>query len=165
MKEYMASIIWVSIIAGIAEISAPSLGSMKKYVKLIGALCVVCVLVMPLVNFTGKSDKIFNTIKDELKSDINNEEINKKYQEILYSYLNDYSENEFKEQINSILKDKFNIPYEEANITLFSVKKENGIYPDKIRIILSGKSIFKNPYNIEDYFENLIGCKCEVLIE
>lgn len=165
MKDYLVSVIWISVIAAIAEILAPSLGSIKKYLKLIGALCVICIMVMPLADLLGSSEKLYDGIKEEFKSKFNKEEMNKEYEELFYEYLNDHSENELKEQIQLLLKDKFGVGDGESDIKVFILKNDNGIYPEKIQILLKGKSIFKNPYDIEGYFEDLIGCKCEVLIE
>lgn len=165
MRDYLLSVIWISVIAAISEILAPSLGGIKKYLKLIGALCVICIMVMPLADLLGNSENIYEGIKDEFKTKLNKEDMNKKYEELFFEYLNDHSVSELKEQIQSLLKDQFGVEEGESDIKVFTVKNDNGLYPEKIQILLSGKSIFKNPYDIEEYFENMIGCKCEVLIK
>ena len=164
MKDYLVSIIWVSVIVGLAEIISPHISGTQKYIKMIGALCVLCVVAAPLLNIGNLSEDFSEDLKNNLLEDQNADSY-ERYQELLNNYLNGYSANALKEEIQSLLKDNFDIPTEESEIKLFTEKKEEAISLQKVQIILSGKSIFKNPYNIENYIGNLLNCTCEVLIE
>ena len=163
MKGYLVSIIWVSVIVGVAELISLHIAGVQKYIKMIGALCVLCVVVSPILNI----GKFSENLTDELKKDIledQNLESYEKYQEILNEYLNEYSADKLKEEIRILLKENFEIPEDESEVILLTEKQDQNITLKKVQILLSGKSIFNNPYNIENYIKELLNCSCEVLI-
>lgn len=164
MKDYLISIIWVSVIVGLAEIISPHISGTQKYIKAIGALCVLCVIAAPLLNISNISEDFSEDLKNNILEDQNTDSY-EGYEELLKNYLNEHSANALKGEIQTLLKDNFDIPTEESEIKLFTEIKEEAISLQKVQIILSGRSIFKNPYNIENYIGNLLNCACEVLIE
>ena len=83
----------------------------------------------------------------------------------MQNYLNNFSISEIENKIKDILNDEFNIPNDDCKITIFTEQNENNNKLTKLQITLLGKSIFKNPYNIENYFNKLLNCECTVLIE
>ena len=87
------------------------------------------------------------------------------YAELLNGYLTEYSTEQFKFGIKEILLNNYGIPEEECEI-LIDTKIDSGqLRVDKMQILLSGRSIFKNPYDIEHYITELVGCECCVLIK
>lgn len=162
MKNYLISIIWISVIVGIVELLSPHLNGFQKYTKMIGALCVLCVMITPLLNIKNAVADL-DGLKESL-SDVENSSSYDEYKELLNRYLNEYSIEKVKEGIYMDLSEKFSIPESEAEILLFTEIKEDSLILSKIQIVLSGRSIFNNPYNIEDYFGELLDCTCEVLI-
>ena len=163
MKAYLLSIIWVSVIVGIAELISPHVAGAQKYIKMIGALCVLCVVISPLLNIGGLSENFTDELKNDILEDQNSESY-EKYQEILNEYLNEYSADKLKGEIQKLLKDNFEIPEDESEVLLFIEKKDENITLKKVQILLSGRSIFNNPYVIENYIKELLNCTCEVLI-
>ena len=85
--------------------------------------------------------------------------------EIFRNYLTTYSIDELKNEIGDLLLEKFEIPGDECEITIITENKNDNLAVGKVQILLSGKSIFKNPYSIEEYFANLLNCDCQVLIK
>ena len=164
MRDYLASLIFVSVIVAIAELISPHIAGLQKYIKMIGALCILCVAIAPILNISDTSRDFTQDLKEEL-SDIEGSESYNKYQDILYGYLNEYSSYKVKEEISLIIEEKFNIPKNECEIVLITESRDGGIALAKVQILLSGKSIFNNPYKIEDYVSALLSCPCEVLIE
>ena len=61
--------------------------------------------------------------------------------------------------------EKFEIQNNECEITVATENKNGKLVLSEVQILLSGKSIFKNPYTIEEYFETLLNCTCQVLIK
>lgn len=58
MKKYVVGVIFISLVSSIFEILAPEGkgGDMKKYVKLIASLCVVCFTVVPIYDLLCELD-------------------------------------------------------------------------------------------------------------
>ena len=164
MNNYLLTIFLVSIGIGVVNIIAPNIKSMGKYIKTVGFLIILSVIISPISNVLQYIDEsFFEEIKDNLidTTDDNKE----KYEEILNNFLNEYSTDEIKKQINTILLEKFAIPEDECEIQVYTDYVDNRLILSEIRIILLGKSIFKNPYQIEKYICELFKCECVVLIK
>lgn len=162
MKSYLLSIIWISVIVGITELISPHLNRFQKYTKMIGALCVLCVVITPFLNLKNVYAD-FDRLKESL-TEGKDPALYEEYNEILNKYLNEFSADKAQEEINNMLKEKFGIPPSEAEVILLTDIQDGEIKLTGIQIWLSGNSIFNNPYNIESHFEELFNCTCEVLI-
>ena len=166
MYNYLYTIILVSIGIGIVEIISPNSSELNKYIKGIGILIIFCVILSPISNFVKTIRYSFlEDIKNSLITDSNDNTITDDYLDILQNYLNNFSISEIENKIKDILNDEFNIPNDDCKITIFTEQNENNNKLTKLQITLLGKSIFKNPYNIENYFNKLLNCECTVLIE
>ena len=156
-------IIITSICVGIYNIISPQFHGIEKYSKMIGMLVVVCVMVSPLKMLLNSFDK--NGFENIQNSILGSEQTNKEeYDEIFNDYLNRFSIDEIKQEIKEILYENYEIPAQECEISVFT-KFDEKLQLSSIQILLSGKSIFKNPYVIEEHFKELLGCTCQVLIK
>jgi hypothetical protein len=156
-------IIITSICVGIYNIISPQFHGIEKYSKMIGMLVVVCVMISPLKMLLNSFDK--NGFENIQNSILGSEQTNKEeYDEIFNDYLNRFSIDEIKQEIKKILYENYEIPAQECEISVFT-KFDEKLQLSSIQILLSGKSIFKNPYVIEEHFKELLGCTCQVLIK
>lgn len=163
MKNYLIMIIITSICVGIYNIISPQFHGIEKYSKMIGMLVVVCVMASPLKMLLNSFDK--NGFENIQNSILGSEQTNKEeYDEIFNDYLNRFSIEEIKQEIKEILYENYEIPAQECEISVFT-KFDEKLQLSSIQILLSGKSIFKNPYVIEERFKELLGCTCQVLIK
>ena len=164
MKNYLIIIITVSICVGIYNIMVPQFHGIEKYSKMIGMLIVLCVIISPIKNFlTIFDEEGLEDIKDQLINEDKNEQ--NEYNEIFNDYLASFSVDELRRAIEDILLDKFGIPKNECDVSISTQYKDGKLQASNIQILLSGKSIFKNPYTIEEYFQTLLECTCTVLIK
>ena len=105
---------------------------------------------------------------EDLKNEIlenQTEDLTSEYESIFENYLIDFSEDAVKSSIKELLNKRFDVPKEESDVVIFTEAKNDTQRLLKVQILLSGGSIFKNPYDIEEYFAELCGCNCEVLIK
>ena len=165
MKEYLSSIIIISIGVTLFELLAPSNESLLKYIRLIGALCMVCVIIAPL-NVIGEtlSDNLLDDLKDNL-TDNSKEDLKDQYKNMLNEYLNSYSVDSFNNQIESLLEENFGIPKSECEVNTYTTFENGKLAITEIQVLLSGNSIFQNPYTIEKYISNICTAECKVLIK
>ena len=164
MKNYLLTIILVSICISIADIISPLEKGINKYTKTIGVLIILCVIISPISKVIQNIDEsFFDKLRDDIS--INDDDTQNKYEDILISYLNNFSISEINAQIKNILNQEFTIPNEECEVIIISDQAGEKLSISKIQILLSGKSVFKNPYEIENYFSNLLKCDCIVLIK
>lgn len=164
MKNYLLTIILVSICISLAEIISPSEKGINKYTKAIGVLIILSVIISPISKvITSIDESFFDKIRDNLS--INDDEYQNKYEDILINYLNNFSISEVNAQIKNILDQEFTIPNTECEVVIITEQTGEKLSISKIQILLLGKSVFKNPYEIENYFSNLLKCDCIVLIK
>ena len=164
MKSYLVSVILTSISIGLCEILVPKHNGIEKMVKFIGMLIVLTVIITPVANvITNLDDKMFDDLKEELMRP-SEDELND-YNSLLKDYLNNYSIDAIKDKTKEVLSEQFGIPYDECDIKIHTISANDRLSIKGIKILLRGNSIFKNPYNIEDYIGNLFQTKCEVLID
>lgn len=164
MSTYLITVITVSICVGVCNIISPHLTSISKYSKMIGMLVVLCVIISPLKEVMNIfNENGFEGIKDDLLNF--DEDDQSKYDEIFKDYLNSFSAEEVKTAMENILLEEFEIPSDECDISIYTEYREGKLCPSDVQILLSGKSIFKNPYIIEEHFEKLLGCSTRVLIK
>lgn len=164
MKNYLLTIILVSICIGLADVISPLENGINKYTKTIGVLIILCVIISPISKVIQNIDEnFFDKIRDDLS--INDNDTQDKYEDIFINYLNNFSISEINTQIKNILNQQFTIPNEECEVIIISEEAGEKLSISKIQILLSGKSVFKNPYQIENYFSNLLKCECIVLIK
>lgn len=164
MSEYFSSIITASAILGMLEALAPRGRGLDKYIKMIGLIIILCITVSPISQLLGQLGD--GGLLDDLRDEISGEgELDGEYRDRLNEYLNDYSSEMLKNELYAILSDKFSIPREECEISLKTEYSEGQYHVARVQILLFGGSIFKNPYNIEEYIADLLSCECEVLIK
>lgn len=164
MGKYLTSIIVVSIIIGIIQLIAPSHANLDKYIKMICTLVMLLVIISPILEIINDFDMdLLDEIKDKIE--LPSEDKDNEYNEILKEYIKNHSISELKLEIKSILDKEFEIPSEECDIQLFTQTTQGKAVLSEVQILLSDRSIFKNPYKIEEYISSLLGCTCRVLIK
>lgn len=164
MKSYLLTIILVSVAMGICEIITPIFKGIEKYVKTISLLIILCAIITPLSQLVTNIDEaIFDDIKNDLI--IDEDELKDNYNTLLNDYLHNYSIDELIDELKYILDREFKISAEECEIELSTEVVDGKLKVAYCKILLSGKSIFQNPYTIEEYVNQLLDCRCEVLIK
>ncbi len=165
MKEYLSSIIIISIAICIFELLAPNNENFIKYIRLIGALCIICVIISPL-NLI--QENLANNFLDDLKDKLtenSKEDLGDEYTNILNEYLNNHSIEAYNNQIKELLTNNFDIPNNECEVNTYTNFTNEKLTITEIQILLRGNSIFKNPYEIEEFITKICGVKCKVLIK
>ena len=164
MKDYLITIVITSIAIGFYNVLTPKHNGIDKLVKLIGMLVILLTVISPLASFIDKlDDGVLDSLKDDLS--VPKEDYKDDYDLILQEYLNSYSISSAEESIKQILYNEFSISKEECEVRIFTHNESGSVGIEKIQILLSGASIFKNPYNIEDFIGRKFSCESQVLIK
>ena len=163
MSEYVFTVIVVSVSIGLFHVLAPDHNGIEKYVRIVGMLVILCVMVSPITDLIKNLDgDFFEDLKDKLTADKENTE---DYDKIFQEYLESYSYNGIKGTIGDMLNKEFNIPKNEMDIRLSIDSATDSPTIKNVQILLSGNSIFQNPYKIEEYIKSKLKCECQVLIK
>lgn len=165
MNKYLTSIILISVAVGLIEALSPTYHGLEKYVRTIGIFLILIMTVAPGIELLSSLDENFlGSLRDDIL-DGAGEESDKYYEDMLGKYLNGYSKREYAEETERLLGEKFGIPADECEVILSTESEDGSLVIKNIKILLSGASVFKNPYEIENYFSDMTGCKVEVLIK
>ena len=163
MSKYLLSVILSSISIGLCDILVPKHNGIDKLVKFIGMLIILIVSITPVMETIAEIDEgVFEGIKNNLS--VQKESYLDEYNGILEEYLKNYSLDEIQEYIKEILKEKYSIPGGECTVQIDTEQLDSELSITNIRILLSGNSIFKNPYKIESDISSIFNSECQVLI-
>lgn len=159
MREYLMSVIGAALIAGVISVIVPTGNGegLKKYVTLIGSLCVLCVLLSPLTS-------VLEFMSDLSDGDIAEwfNESEKEYSGKYYEFLMSVGKDNVEDGISVLLFDTFGIPENESSVIAVVSERDGELIIVSVSITLTGKSVLKDPYAIEKYISTLLGCECNV---
>lgn len=154
MREYIFSIIGASVIAAVVTLFLPEGKEISKYVKLLVSLAVICVIVNPFGNSAGRLEisEWFSSLIPEQSED---------GEEKYYGVLTEIGERELEKKLCALVCEKFSIAEGDIEITA-EAHEENGVLTlDRIAVGLYRAAVLKDPYEIEAYVSELVGCACE----
>ena len=165
MRAYIYSVVCMAAVGGIVLIVSPDgmRSGIKKHIRLICSLCMLCVMISPVTNLLESIRDIGHRV-DEPDDD--------GYLQGIYESIYDASsEGYFGDGVGNAVKDqlfeRFGISPRECR-TLVEFCDENGDgfrEPKKITVILSGSSVFRDPRQIEGYISGKFGCQCVCAVE
>ena len=159
MGGYIYGIIVAAAVVGMAEALLPSGKKTRQYVRLMAALCLLCLALRPVSTFLSVLPE---RLLDGL-SDITGEETaQSSYQSILEGEIRETVRAELEKAIRKDLAERFSVEHCDVGIALAS--HEGALSVERIVITLTGTDIFKNPHTIEEYFSELLDCECLAVI-
>lgn len=156
MGAFVLSLIGVAIINGVVGMISPE-GDVKKYVRFVGALCVLLTIVTPVygaISDGGLSvDGLFPDIGEE------GSDYESIYQESLL--------NGGRELANSAMKGvicrELDIPEESFEVDIRMVEEDGAYIAQSARVILYDSAIFADPRDISALVNERISCECTVV--
>ncbi len=164
MNGYIYSIVAVATAIGIAMMIAPNSEGMKKYVRLIASVCILCVVIDPTVKLIEAIND-FNGEIGFLPSDESGE-LYDKYDGIYQNYL----DGKYGENIGDAVKDavfkRFGIKKENIKVSVSFLydTQTNLKTPKRITLIISGSAILTDPDELKKFVGELFECEAEVAV-
>lgn len=162
MKDYIITLIGVSIVCGIVYILAPN-GSgdgIKKHVKLVSSLCVLCIMIAPIGSFIEKlKSSEFNVLGEYTRSDESENEYDKIYNDMISVY----SAEQISQKSEEVLQERFSLKEEDIKVMIYFSEEESEIYISKAAVILYTGAVGKDPREISDCVRELLKCECEII--
>ena len=158
MKEYLLSLLVVSLAIAMVQILAPNATS--SHIKLICSLIFICTLAAPIPQFL----QTLPDLASQLLDFSNQTEEKEEFEGIASDALEDASRAYLAQRLTSLLEERFSIPQGEVRCAILWESGEEA-KPQKVTVILSGSAIWKNPNLIESAVTELLGCPCVTAIE
>ena len=166
MNGYIYSIVCIAAAGGIVCILSPSSG-IKKHLRLVCALCLLCVMISPVSNFLNSIRDFFDGEGSELFETDENGELRDTYESIYNKYLEGgYSDN-VGEAVKDILYENLGVSKENCRVSVqFADNDSDGMRePSKITVILSGKEALRDPSTVKELLSNVFECDCVCAID
>lgn len=160
MREYLLSVVAAAIAVGAVTALMPEGegGGLRRHVSFVGALCVLAILISPvgeLMSFLGDlSFRGFGTVGDGTKSE---------YEEIYAEYLQYALAENLSGSVAAMLCDRFDIPPEQCRVRVRVGSRDGRAAAEQVTVILSGSALLRDPYEIEGFISDLLGCECVVV--
>ena len=161
MKDYIITLACISVFCGIVQILSPSGDGdgIKKNVRLISALCVLCVAAFPIGDFLIQLRDAELDISDY----ITKEELDAEYEKLFYEAMVDFSNESVAQRCKKILMSEFDMQEDELDIILFSCVENDNIKIQRADIVIYFGGITQKPEPLRDTIESLLGCECRII--
>ena len=157
MKNFVISAVYVAVFAGIVLLLSPKGkgGSMESHIKLLVSLAFISVIIQPAVSF-------FKTLEIP---DFNIKTVaSYAYEEELYENLLTLEKSELEKRLKTLIAQNFSINEENVDVTVTVMLQDDVPKTEKVFVKVSGRAIFCNTNDIEDYVSALLGCKCTCFV-
>ena len=162
MKDYIITLICVSVFSGVIEILSPdSAGdSLRKQIRLITSLCVLCVAISPIA---GVISSISGAEFDFLSGYTDRGELESKYEEIFKNNLGEHTAESVASESEQMICESLGIDHDDIEVRLSLVELEGELTARDVTVTLYRSAVATDPRMISDYIEELLGCKCEII--
>lgn len=160
MGQYMMNVVGAAILAGLADQLLPEKGKARAYVRFLGGLCLLLVMVAPLGKVLSSLPSLFEsgmTALEEASVEAG------EYDKILEGTVKEAVRMELAKALSQKLEKDFGVNADAVEIGI-SFEEGDPLRLKRVLITLTGKDIFRNPYNIEEALSSLLGCECVVVI-
>lgn len=159
MSGYIYGIIGTAAVIGTLESLLPRSGKTRPYVRLVAALCLLCVIARPLGDFLSS---LSGWLEEDLTSLTPDGAGRTQYEEILAGEVESVVRDELAEAVKDALATRFSVESCEVGVAL---RKEDGtLFVTRVVVTLMGRDVFRDPYAIEAYVSELLGCECITVI-
>lgn len=159
MKEYLMTLTGVSILCGVIEMLSAE-GNLKKYVRLLCALCMLCAVASPLFQILSDGDFDPRSLWEDL-GEREEEDYYEIYNQSLLKNETKYAENILK---NMVLKE-FSLSESSLELRLKIVSKNETYEAETVYVILRDEAVLVNPKKMTDFLNEQAKCECVLIYE
>ena len=149
MKNYVLTLLIVSIIYGIVSIIASSFPKVKKYIcYFVGLVSIICML-SPIISIVNGVSDLKNNIKDFLDNTLSQEIITESNKIIISSGIESVEKG-----IKNTVIDKFNFDSRDVYVSVeYDNSSIESIKISKINVTLTGKASWSDTDTVKKYLE------------
>lgn len=159
MQTYLLSLLGGALAAALVGILAPEGAS--RHIRLVSSLFLICVLVAPLPKAIGSVSSWFEELEEAADA---GESGGGDYAAQLEAAMESASRSYFAQSLTQMLEQRFSIPAGEIRCTV-RWQQDEELRPERVTLVLSGSTIWKNPAEMEEFVTGLLGCECVTAIE
>ena len=159
MKEYLMTLMSVSLLNGIIHMISPE-GDIKKYVRLLGALCLLCAIAVPIFAALSEGGPDLSFL-----SEIGQEAEQQNYDEIYQNTLIQSGEAEAAKVMKNRMIQELSMKNETFDVSVEFVSKNDDIVLGNVTVLLRDSAIFTDPRQVIDWVNEVYQCPCIIVYE
>ena len=156
MKEYMLSLIGVSVLLGVLFMVAPS--KHKKHLRLLGGLCLLAVFTSSFSSFLNRDDLLLFGSQEPI-----GEDAKIVYEEIYHQTLSDANVERLELALESMMARDISMKREEFSVSIHWEWSQDRILLKNATVYLSGSAVLCDPKTMIGYVEERLNCPCEIV--
>ena len=159
MKEYWMTFVAVAILNGVVGMIAPE-GDIKKYVRLLGALCLLCAVVQPILIWTSEGGEwtefLWGDTEHEAQMD---------YDEIYNHSLIQGGEKNAEMIVKNRILEDFELSDESVDVQVDFVIEKEEVMMGEVRLTIRKEAILIDPRALTEYVNEQYSCPCTVIYD
>ena len=162
MKEYLLGLFVLAICCSVVELMSAQ-GGLAGHVKLMSALCVLCVMIAPVSSLLQKGVALPELL----------EERTQQWLDSLQAREEDY-EQRWQEEgerldidlagrtVAQMICQRFSLQESDCQVEITPNESKTGI--SEVRVALSGRAKWTNTHQIQQYLEQTLGCSSTIYV-
>ena len=161
MREYFGTLLCVACICGVAEMLAPNgnRGGLKRQVRFICALTIVCVVAAPIGNLLVE-------LKNQGVGDgfiFGSDTKESEYERVFLEYVEEQNATSIANRLKSELCERFDISCESIDVTVVLTAENDTCTIKSITVFVGLGAITKDPHMIIEYVKERTNVECEII--
>lgn len=166
MKEYFMGLLALCICICVVELLAPAGEGegIARHLKLLCAICLLATMISPLIRLLQGGESFPRRLDSWLSEWLEGSEEKKEEYGAIWEEQWEQMDLSYAEAaITSMLSQRFSVSEQEIRVRV--TVNEDGTAIREVRVALSGKAIWLNTHEMEDYIRNTLGCESSIFIE
>lgn len=164
MREYVITLIAVSIICGIVQTLAPEGNGdgLRKYVKLASTLCLLCIIIAPVSVFIRELNDNGIALGEGW---LEVEELDGRYEEVYKESIEGYTAAELEEICETEVSRRFEISGDIFDISVVIISENEMLKVERATLFLHKTTDKNDPRDIAEYISYMLECECEIIYQ
>lgn len=167
MKAYLMTVVWAAVAGTLAELIGDDEGGGAKLLRLLTGLMILSVVISPLRGLlqTGPDallDRLRGAYEDARTASAEGGEM---YSALTLELIRETGEAGAAEAVAGLVAEKFSLPGECCRVEAELTETDGTFSLAAVRVILSERGVLTDPYAVETYLEDLLGCCTQVSLE
>lgn len=167
MKAYLMTVVWAAVAGTLAELIGDDEGTGAKLLRLLTGLMILLGVISPLRGLlqTGPDaliDRLQGGYEDARAT---SSEAGEMYAARTLELIRETGETGAADTVVGLVAERFALPEECCRAEVELTETDGTFSLSAVRVILSGRGVLTDPYAVEAYLEDLLGCVAEVSVE
>ncbi len=165
MTQYLMGLFVLGLCCAAVELLAPAGegGGIARHIKLMSALCLLCVLISPVTTLLRDGESIKDRLENWVSQWTDGQEMTEDFADRWQTESERLDAAYAGELIAQMLESEFEIAASDVRVEL--VLAQSGETIDEIRVALTGRAIWVDTHKMEAYIHDTFGCDATIYIE